>query len=65
MSGKNIIFYDKKINKCDFYKNKKLFNIYDIMLIKYQFLKKNLLVRKAHSDTFLEIMMMMPLDIYV
>ena len=29
MSGKNIIFDDKKINKSNFYKNKKLFNIYD------------------------------------
>ena len=30
MSGKNIIFDDKKINKNNFYGNKKLFNIYDI-----------------------------------
>ena len=30
MSGKNIIFDDKKINKNNFYRNKKLFNIYDI-----------------------------------
>ena len=30
MSGKNIIFDDTKINKSNFYKNKKLFNIYDI-----------------------------------
>ena len=30
MSGKNIISDDKKINKSNFYKNEKLFNIYDI-----------------------------------
>ena len=30
MSGKNIIFDDKKINKSNFHRNKKLFNIYDI-----------------------------------
>ena len=29
MSGKNIIFNDKKINKSNFYKNKKLFKIVD------------------------------------
>ena len=27
MSGKNIIFDDKKINNSDIYKNKKLFNV--------------------------------------
>ena len=30
MTGKNIIFNDRKINKSRFYKNKKLFNIDDI-----------------------------------
>ena len=30
MSGKNINFDDKKINKSNFYKNKKLFNLNDI-----------------------------------
>ena len=35
MSGKNINFEDKKINKSNFYKKKKLFNIHDLMLIKY------------------------------
>ena len=35
MSWKNIIFDGKKINNSIFYKNKKVFNIYDIMLIKY------------------------------
>ena len=32
MSGKNIIFDDKKINKSNFYKKKKLFSIYDDFL---------------------------------
>ena len=35
MSGKSINFDDKKINKSNFYKNKKLFNLFDIDLIKY------------------------------
>ena len=30
MSGKNIIFNDKKISKSNFYRNKRLFNIDDI-----------------------------------
>ena len=30
MSGKSIKFDDKEINKNTFYKNKKLFNIYDL-----------------------------------
>ena len=40
MSGKNIIFDDKKINKSSFHKNKKLFNIYDIDAIKILASKK-------------------------
>ena len=35
MNGKSINFDDKKINKSTFYKNKKLFYIHDLMLIKY------------------------------
>ena len=30
MNGKNLSFDDKKINKSNFYKKEKLFNIYDI-----------------------------------
>ena len=30
MSGKSINFDDKKINKSNFYRNKKIFNIYDL-----------------------------------
>ena len=35
MSGKSINFNDKKINKNNFYKNRKLFNIHDLEVIKY------------------------------
>ena len=40
MSGKNIISDDKKINKSNFYKNEKLFNIYDIDVDKVIISKK-------------------------
>ena len=43
MSGKNIIFDDQKINKSNFYRNKKLFNIYDINV-------NQLLVSKKESN---------------
>ena len=35
MSGKSINFDDKKIKTSDFYKNKKVFQIEILMLIKY------------------------------
>ena len=66
MSKKNIIFDDKKINKSNFCKNKKLFNIYDIDVGKILISKNvNLMVKRAHLNTFLDIMMMMSLDLYV
>ena len=34
MNGKSINFEDKKINKSNFYKNKKLFNIHDLYVNK-------------------------------
>ena len=40
MSGKSINFADKKINKSTFYKNKKLFNIHDLDIIKILVSKK-------------------------
>ena len=58
MSGKNIIFDDKKSN---FYKNKELFSLYNKILIS----KKQHFCKKAHSNTFLDKMMMMSLDLYV
>ena len=35
------------------------------ILIKYQFLKKNLTVKKGHLNNLLDIMVMMALDHYV
>ena len=40
MSGKNINFEDKKIKKCDFYKNKKITKIDDIDVNKILVSKK-------------------------
>ena len=40
MSGKSINFEDKKINKCNFYKKKKLFNIHDLDVNKILVSKK-------------------------
>ena len=40
MSGKNINFEDKKINKSNFYKNKKVFNLYDLDVNKILVSKK-------------------------
>ena len=41
MSGKNIKFEDKKINKSNFYKNKKLFKIEGIDINNILVSKKN------------------------
>ena len=40
MSGKSINFHDKKMNKSNFYKNKKLFNIHDLDVNKILVSKK-------------------------
>ena len=40
MSGKSINFDDKKIKKSSFYKNKKIFNIYDLDVNKILVSKK-------------------------
>ena len=40
MSGKSIYFDDKKINKNNFYKNKKLFSLNDIDVNKILVLEK-------------------------
>ena len=41
MSGKKVIFDDKKINKTNFYKNKELLSIYDIEVDKILISKKD------------------------
>ena len=46
MNGKNIVFNDKKINKRNFYKNKKLFKIDDIDVNEILASKKNHMVKK-------------------
>ena len=40
MSGENIVFDDKKINKSNFYKKKKLFNTYDMEVDEILIFKK-------------------------
>ena len=58
-------FDDKKFKKSDFYKNKQLIRIeITLMLIKYEFLKKNHMVQKIHLNTLLDTMIMMLLDHY-
>ena len=69
MSGKNIIFDDKQINKSSFYKNKKLFKIYDIDVTKILTSTKYKILdscdKKNHLNTFLDIMIMMLFKLYV
>ena len=48
-----MIFDDKKISKSNFYKNKKLFGIYDIEVDKILISKKESYGKKAHLNTFL------------
>ena len=61
-----INFNDKKILKSDFYnKNKKIFNIGNLILIKYQSLKKNKMVSIIHLNNVLGIMIMILLDYYI
>ena len=65
MNEKSINFDDKKINKSNFYKNKKLFNIHDLDVNKILVSKKESYGTKIHLNTLLDIMMMMLLDHYV
>ena len=65
MSGKGINFDDKKINKSNFYENKKLFNIDEIDANKISISKKEPYSKKVHSNILLGIMIMMSLDRYV
>ena len=65
MSGKSIHLEGKKINKSNFYKNKKLFQTEDIDINKILVSKKNHMAQKIHLNVLLYIMMMMSLDLYV
>ena len=62
MSGKNIIFNDKKISKSNFCKNKKLFKLDYIDINKILVSKKETYGKKAHLNTLLGMMIMMTLD---
>ena len=65
MSGKSINFDDKKINKIDFYKNKKLLRIDETDVNKILVSKKESYGKKICLNTSLDIMMMMLLDLYL
>ena len=53
MSGKNTIFKDKKIDKSNFYKNKKLFKIDDIDINQLQVSKKEPYGKKSSFKYFI------------
>ena len=65
MSGKSINFNDKKINKSNFYKNKKLFGLNDIDVNKIFVSKKESYGTNIYLNTSLDIMIAMLLDHYV
>ena len=58
-------FDDEMINKSNFYRNDKLFNVDDIDVNKIVFSKKDPYGKKAHLNTLLDIVTMMKLDHYV
>ena len=51
MNGKSINFDDKKINKSNFYKNKKVFNIHDLDANKILVSKKESYGKKIDLNT--------------
>ena len=53
MSAKNIIFHDKKINKNNFYRNKKLFKIDDIDINKVLDFKRESYGKKGSFKYFI------------
>ena len=65
MSGKSIIFDNKKVNKNNFYKNKKLFKIDDIDINKILISKREPYGSKKSFKYLLGMMIMMMLDHYV
>ena len=54
MSEKNLNFDDKKINKSNFYKNNKLFNIHDLDVNKILVSKKESYGQKNSLKYFIE-----------
>ena len=65
MSGKSINFNDRKINKSNFYKSKKIFKIDNLDVNKILVSKKEPYGKKIHLNTLLDIMVIMSLDLYV
>ena len=65
MSEKSTNFDDKKINKTNSYKNKKIFNTYDLDVNIILVSKEEPKRKKIHLNTLLDIMIMMLLDLYV
>ena len=65
MSGKNINFEDKKINKSNFYKNKKLFKIEDIHINNILVSEKETYGTKNSLKYFIGYKMIVSLDHYV
>ena len=65
MSGKNISFDDKKVNKSNFYRNKRLFKIDDNNINKTLVSRKEPYGKKIHLNTTLDMMIITTLDHYV
>ena len=63
MKGKSIYFDDKKINKSNFYRNKKLFNIDETVVGKILDSKRKSYGKKVHLNTLLDIMITIPLGL--
>ena len=58
MCGNNITFDDKKINKSNFYKSKKIFEIDDIDVDKILILKDSDMLQTSQLNISLDIMLM-------
>ena len=58
MCGNNITFDDKKINKSNFYKSKKIFEINDIDVDKILILKDSDMLQTSQLNISLDIMLM-------
>ena len=65
MSGKNINFDDENMNKSSLYKNRKIFNIFNIDVNKILISKNEPYGKKVHLNTLLNKMIIIALDLYV
>ena len=65
MSGKNIIFNDKKINESNFYRGKKLFKVDEININKILAFQKELYCKKkTYLNNLLGTTILITLDHY-